>query len=153
MNLPTSSRDDARRSLWAAVLVGIGVMAGVDEIVFHQLLQWHHFFDRATPTIGIISDGVLHAVELLAIVIGVFLLIDLSQRKRLAISWAWAGFFCGMGGFQLFDGIVNHKLLRLHQIRYEVEPFIYDLSWNFAALVLLLVGGWLYRRAKRMGRG
>lgn len=142
----------ARRSLWSAVLVGAGVMAGIDEIVFHQLLQWHHFFDHATPTIGIVSDGLLHAAELLAIVIGAFLLIDLAQRRRLATHWAWAGFFLGMGGFQLFDGIVSHKLLRIHQIRYGVDLFYYDLIWNLSALALLLVGMWLYRRARRLER-
>lgn len=127
-------------------------MAGIDEIVFHQLLQWHHFFDHATPTVGIVSDGLLHAAELLAIVIGASLLIDLAQRRRLATHWAWAGFFLGMGGFQLFDGIVSHKLLRIHQIRYGVDLFYYDLIWNLSALALLLVGMWLYRRARRLER-
>ena len=150
-NEPTSSKIDTKRSLWAAVLLGIGVMAAVDEIVFHQLLQWHHFFDFGTPAFGIISDGLLHAFELLAIVIGVFMLLDLSQRKRLAIPWTKAGFFLGMGGFQLFDGLINHKILRLHQIRYGVDPLLYDVVWNGAAIVLLLAGVWFYRRAKRLG--
>ncbi|MCE8032827.1 MAG: DUF2243 domain-containing protein [Halomonas sp.] len=144
---------DARRSLWFAAMVGAGVMAGIDEIVFHQLLQWHHFFDHATPTIGILSDGLLHAAELLAIVIGAFLLVDLAQRRRLAARWAWAGFFLGMGGFQLFDGIVSHKILRIHQIRYGVDLLVYDLTWNLTAVALLLVGVALYRRARRRERG
>lgn len=146
-----SSNFDTKRSLWAAVLLGIGVMAAVDEIVFHQLLQWHHFFDFSTPAFGIFSDGLLHAGELLAIVVGVFMLLDLSQRKRLSIPWGKAGFFLGMGGFQLFDGIINHKVLRLHQIRYGVDPLLYDVVWNGAAVALLLVGVWFYRRAKRTG--
>lgn len=140
---------DARRSLWFAALAGIGVMAGIDEIVFHQLLQWHHFFDHATPTVGILSDGLLHAAELLAIVIGAFLLVDLAQRRRLSARWAWAGLFLGMGGFQLFDGIVSHKILRIHQIRYGVDLLVYDLIWNLSALVLLSVGIVLFRRARR----
>ncbi len=57
-----------------------------------------------------------------------------------------------MGGFQLFDGIVSHKLLRIHQIRYGVDLFAYDLAWNLSALALLLVGAWLYRRARRLDR-
>ncbi len=84
--------------------------------------------------------------------IGASLLIDLAQRRRLATHWAWAGFFLGMGGFQLFDGIVSHKLLRIHQIRYGVDLFYYDLIWNLSALALLLVGIWLYRRARRLER-
>lgn len=143
---------DARRSLWFAALAGIGVMAGIDEIVFHQLLQWHHFFDHATPGIGILSDGLLHAAELLAIVIGTFLLIDLAQRRLLATRWAWAGVFLGMGVFQLFDGIVSHKILRIHQIRYGVDLLVYDLIWNLSALGLLLIGMGLVRRARRSER-
>lgn len=136
------------RSLRAAALVGIGVMAGIDEIVFHQLLQWHHFFDRSTPVIGLLSDGILHAAELIAIVAGFFLLLNLRRDRALVVSWAWAGFFIGMGGFQLFDGIVSHKVLGIHQIRYGVNILPYDIVWNLSALVLLCIGLWLWRRAK-----
>lgn len=128
------------RSKWAAVLIGIGVMAGVDEIVFHQILAWHHFYDLSTPALGLISDGFLHAIELLAIVGGFFLLLDLHQRHTLAKKSAWGGFFLGAGSFQLFDGIINHKVLRLHQIRYEVTLLPYDLLWNLSALVLIGIG-------------
>ncbi|MCB8889208.1 DUF2243 domain-containing protein [Halomonas malpeensis] len=143
---------NARRSLWAAVLVGVGVMAALDEIVFHQLLQWHHFFDFSTPAFGILSDGLLHAFELLAVVVGVSLLLDLSQRGWLCVAWAKAGFFLGMGSFQLFDGIINHKILRLHQIRYGVDPLMYDLTWNAFAIGFLLIGFWLLRRARSGSR-
>ncbi|MFI0474139.1 DUF2243 domain-containing protein [Halomonas sp. HMF6819] len=141
---------DIKRSRWAAVLVGIGAMAALDEIVFHQLLQWHHFFDFSTPAFGILSDGLLHAFELLAVVVGVFLLLDLSQRGRLSIAWVKAGFFLGMGGFQLFDGLINHKILRLHQIRYGVDPLMYDLVWNAFAIGFLLIGAWCWRRARAL---
>jgi hypothetical protein len=40
---------ETRRSFWYAGMVGAGVMAAVDEIAFHQLLQCHHFFDWSTP--------------------------------------------------------------------------------------------------------
>lgn len=138
-----------QRSLGYAALVGAGVMAGVDEIVFHQILQWHHFYDLATPTIGIVSDGLLHAAELLAIVAGFFLLADLARRGALAHSYAWAGFFLGAGGFQLFDGVVNHKILRIHQIRYDVvDLWVYDVTWNASGLTLLVVGAVLLRHAR-----
>ncbi|RCV88400.1 DUF2243 domain-containing protein [Billgrantia montanilacus] len=146
---PPVPLSDTRRSFWCAVLIGAGVMAGIDEILFHQILQWHHFFDHATPTVGILSDGLLHAAELLALVAGFFLLTDLARRQQLSVGWAWAGVFLGMGGFQLFDGIVSHKLLRIHQIRYDVDLLVYDLAWNLSALILLGIGLWLYRRASR----
>lgn len=34
---------DARGSLTATSFLGIGLMAAIDEIVFHQILAWHHF--------------------------------------------------------------------------------------------------------------
>ena len=138
---------ESKQSLWSAFLVGVGIMAAVDEIVFHQLLRWHHFFDLATPAIGIVSDGLLHAGELLAIVAGFFMTADLLRRDVLAPRWAQAGFFLGAGGFQLFDGIIDHKVLRIHQVRYGVDLLPYDLVWNLAGLALILVGAWLAYRA------
>lgn len=143
---------DTKRSLRYAVLVGIGLMAAIDEIVFHQLLQWHHFFDRATPGIGIVSDGLLHALELLALIAGGFLLADLARCQRLARHWVWAGIALGMGGFQLFDGLINHKLLRIHQIRYDVDLLVYDLTWNGFAVALLVLGVVLVKRARTYDR-
>src|SRR5690606_39687547 len=40
-------RTSRRASMRATILIGIGVMAAVDEIVFHQLLGWHHFYDAS----------------------------------------------------------------------------------------------------------
>ena len=118
---------DPRRSLLAAGLIGVGVTAAVDEIVFHQLLAWHHFFDRSTSAVALFSDGLLHSAELIILVLG---------------------FFIGAGGFQLFDGIVDHKVLRLHQVRYVDNLLPYDLAWNGAGLLLLAVGFVLLRRAR-----
>jgi len=128
--------------------MGIGLMAAVDEILFHQVLQWHHFFDQATSTIGVLSDGLLHAGELFALVLGAILLIRLARSRRLVVCQAWAGGLLGAGGFQLFDGIISHKVLRIHQIRYEVDLFWYDLSWNAIALVLILIGLLVWRRGR-----
>lgn len=138
----TVERREERRSLGAAMLIGAALMAAVDEIVFHQLLGWHHFYDRATPAVALLSDGVLHAAELIGLVAGFSLFADLRHRGTLAPAHAWAGGFLGAGAFQLFDGVVDHKVLRLHQIRYEVDLLPYDLAWNLGALVLLAIGAW-----------
>ena len=145
-----TSAPDPRRTFGALALAGVGVMAAVDEIVFHQILRWHHFYDLATPAIGIISDGLLHAAELVAIVASGFLIADLLARRAFAAPYAWAGFFVGAGGFQTFDGIVDHKLLRIHQVRYGVDLVPYDLAWVAAGLALLAVGGVLSVRARRL---
>ncbi|MGW5053687.1 DUF2243 domain-containing protein [Actinokineospora sp. NPDC004072] len=130
-------------------LLGAAGMAAIDEIVFHQLLAWHHFYDRATPTVGLLSDGLLHTAELVGLVAGFTLLADLLRRRTLSPAHAWAGLFLGLGAFQLFDGIVDHKLLRIHQIRYNVDLLPYDLAWNGTGLLLLTLGGFLAVRASR----
>jgi uncharacterized membrane protein len=121
-------------------LIGVGLMAAIDEIVFHQLLSWHHFYDRSTSEVALLSDGILHAAELVVLVAGFFHFADLRRRHALASRSAWAGLFLGLGGFQLFDGVVDHKVLRLHQVRYGVDTVPYDLAWNAGALLLLAVG-------------
>src|SRR5690554_3507436 len=83
------------KSFWSAFLIGVAVMAAVDEIVFHQILGWHHFYDNATLAIGLLSDGLLHAAELIALVAGFFLLADARRRSSFTPVAAWAGFFVG----------------------------------------------------------
>jgi uncharacterized membrane protein len=135
-----------------AAAIGVGIMAAVDEIVFHQILGWHHFYDRSTPQIGLLSDGLLHTAELVVLVAGFFAFADLRRRRALAPVSAWAGFFLGMGAFQLFDGVVDHKLLRLHQVRYGVDDlFAYDLAWNAGGAILLLIGAGLAWRSRTEG--
>ena len=92
--------------------------------------------------------SLLHAAELILFVLGFFMFGDLRARRALAGFSAWAGFFFGLGGFQLFDGIVNHKLLRLHQVRYVDDPLLYDLAWNGFGLLLLVIGFVLAWRAR-----
>jgi uncharacterized membrane protein len=46
----------------------------------------------------------------------------------------------GAGFFQLYDGLVQHKLFGLHQIRYGVDLVPYDVAWIVIASGLLLAG-------------
>ena len=128
------------RSLWAGVLFGVGAAAFVDEAVFHQLLHWHHFYDRSTTDIGLVSDGLLHAFGWFTTVFGLVLAADAARRNILAKRVAGGGVLLGAGAFQLYDGLVHHKLMRLHQIRYEVEIAPYDWTWNVVAVLMLLAG-------------
>jgi len=115
-------------------------MAAVDEIVFHQLLAWHHFYDRSTPMVGLVSDGLLHAGSLIALVGGFFWFADLRRRAAFVPRVGWGGLLLGAGGFQVFDGLVDHKVLRTHQIRYGVDLLPYDLAWNLGGVLLFGVG-------------
>jgi hypothetical protein len=72
------------------------VTAAVDEIVFHQILGRHHFYDRATTSAGLLSDGLLHTAELLALSAGFFLYADLRRRGSQAAPHGRAGLLLGM---------------------------------------------------------
>ncbi|MEU8180019.1 DUF2243 domain-containing protein [Micromonospora sp. NPDC049044] len=152
-SLPRGRTVHVRPAILAGALIGIAIMAAVDEIVFHQLLAWHHFYDRSTPSVALLSDGLLHAAEVIALVGGFFWYADLRRRHALSTRLVWGGFLLGAGGFQLFDGLVDHKVLRLHQIRYGVHLVPYDVVWNLAGAALLLAGALLIWRARsRDGR-
>lgn len=129
--------------------MGIGIAAFVDEVVFHQLLQWHHFYDKSTTAVGLFSDGLFHAFGWFAVVAGLFLFADL-RRWHILLPARWAGaVLLGTGAFQLYDGTVQHKLMGLHQIRYNVPLLPYDLLWNGTAVLMILAGAALLYRTRR----
>ena len=130
----------ARRSIWSGVLAGVGLVAFIDETVFHQLLHWHHFYDKSTLAAGLVSDGLFHAGGFIAMVAGLFLLADAHRRGGFVPKRWRGGLLLGAGGFQLYDGIVQHKLLGLHQIRYHVAVWPYDLTWNITAFIMIAAG-------------
>ncbi len=152
---PSAARpaEEPGRSLGAGLLVGIGVAAFLDETVFHQLLHWHHFYDRSTSTVGLVSDGFFHIGGTLALVSGLLLFAGLQRRRTADGARVRAGGLLGCGGFQVYDGLVQHKILRLHQVRYGVPSLPYDLVWNLAGLALLAAGLLVLRRAARDAGG
>jgi uncharacterized membrane protein len=54
----------------------------------------------------------------------------------------------GMGGFQTWDGVVDHKVLRVHQVRYGVDLTGYDVVWTGAGVLVLLAGAALVLRGR-----
>ena len=124
-----AARPDDRRSLWVAALIGVGVMAAIDEIVFHRVLGWHHFYDRSTTDVGLLSDGLLHAAELVIIVGGFSSSPICAAATPLAPPWAWAGFFIGRehSRFSTASSITNAASAP-GSLRRRALP--YDLAWN-----------------------
>ena len=139
----------AHRNLWSGILFGLGFVAFLDETLFHQLLHWHKFYDKSTVAVGLVSDGLFHAFSWFATVGGLFILADLRRRHALWHKMWWGGKFLGAGVFQLYDGTIQHKVMRIHQIRYDVNILPYDLVWNISAAIMILVGIGLIMKAKR----
>jgi uncharacterized membrane protein len=145
---PRAVPADRRRLVVSGLLLGAGAMGAVDEIVFHQLLHWHHFYDRASGAAGLVSDGLLHAATWSATVAGLALLADVRRRRTFAPGTWWGAVLLGAGGFQTFDGVVDHKVLRVHQVRYGVDLTGYDLAWTGAGVLVLLAGALLLARSR-----
>ena len=139
-------------NFWAGIFFGLGAIAFIDETVFHQLLHWHHFYDKSTLAVGLISDGLFHAFSWFATVASLFMVAHLRKLR----AWdkrRWIGAaILGAGVFQLYDGIIQHKIFRLHQIRYDVEIFYYDLVWNVLAIFMILIGWGLLKPKQKQVR-
>lgn len=136
----------SRRNIASGVLFGLGLIAFVDEVVFHQLLRWHHFYDLSTTSVGLISDGLFHAFSWFATIGGLFLFADLRRREAVWLRRWWSGVFLGAGVFQLYDGVVQHKIMRIHQIRYVENLWVYDVVWYIVSILLIVIGVILFRR-------
>lgn len=143
-----SSTKYKSRNLWSGFLFGIGFVAFFDETIFHQLLHWHHFYDKSTTNIGLVSDGLFHAFSWFATIGGLFMFADLRRRNTLWLTRWWGGILLGGGAFQLYDGTIQHKLLRIHQIRYVENVFVYDLIWNILAVIMIIIGLYLVVRSR-----
>ena len=144
------TNDEPNRSLlWPAVLVGIGVAGSLDEIVLHQLLRWHHFYDRGSQAAGLIAGGIFHLASTAALVIGLVLLVQRWRAGGGPLRQAVAGILLGPAAFNLYDGIIQHKLLGLHQVRAgALNNLPYDLVFIGLAAVMLLAGLLLLRVAR-----
>ena len=130
-------------------VLGVGLMGAADEILFHQLLQWHNFYVHSTDYWRVASDGLFHLFTTSLLGLAAFLL--WRQRRRFSTLTSsrpfWSGIFLGAGGFQLFDGVVNHKLLRLHPVREGAENILlYDAGWIVSGLLFLYCGWLLWQR-------
>ena len=137
-----------KQNMWTGFLFGLGIVAFIDETVFHQLLHWHHFYDKSTTDIGLVSDGLFHAFSFIATIGASFLLADLHRRQAFWLKRWIGGILLGAGVFQLYDGIIQHKLMGLHQIRYGVNIVPYDLVWNISAAIMIVIGAVLIYRTK-----
>lgn len=134
------------------MLVGIGIAATLDQVVLHLVLGWHHFYDHGGEATGKVADGVFHLLGTAVLVWGLVWLwrqraeLKPGFRRELA-----GGVLLGAGGFQLWDGTVQHKLLDLHQVRGDTDNVLpYDLVF-LALAVALLVAGFLVRRRPTAG--
>lgn len=139
----------------ASTTLGIGIGGFADGTILHQILQWHEMLSNKIPPTSVINksvnmfwDGIFHFFCLIVVIIGLFLLMKLFFRNDIVISWKTfiGGLFLGWGIFNIVEGIINHQILKLHNVREitsEVEV------WNYGFLgisVIFLIIAWILIR-------
>ncbi|MFL5628304.1 MAG: DUF2243 domain-containing protein [Ktedonobacteraceae bacterium] len=157
------SAQQDRSALLTGILLGIGIVGFIDETVFHQLLQWHNFYWNTDQFGRILSDGLFHIFSTLLLLWGTI------RLWRSSLSWTAfnrkiivAGILMGAGGFNFYDGIVQHAILHLHLVNEHVcvtplsrsdtilgicrNDIPYEIVWDLVGLIVLSLGWFLWRR-------
>ena len=136
----------------AGLLLGIGLGALLDGIVFHQILQLHGMLTARLPKTTLLNaevnmfwDGVFHAFAWVATALGVFRL----WRAGADRETTWSGpkllgaMLMGWGGFNLVEGLVDHHVLGLHHVVERLGLSAFDWMFLASGPLLLLAGRWL----------
>jgi uncharacterized membrane protein len=143
----------------AGVLLGVGFGGFVDGIVLHQVLQWHHMLtstdDNPADTVAgleanTVADGLFHMATWLFLVAGVIVLRKAWASGRPAPRWPaqLGAMMIGWGLFNLVEGVVDHHLLNVHDVRDDVaDPLWWNLGFLAFGAVLVLAGLALVRGA------
>ena len=130
----------------------------MDGIVLHQLLQWHNMLSDTErwPTttlrnleINVLADGLFHVATWVFVVVGLIFLWRAARASatgfapRVLVGWILVGW----GVFNLVEGIINHHILGIHNVRDDVAT---AWPWNVGFLIfgaLLIIGGGLLTRS------
>lgn len=129
----------------AATVLGIGAGGFIDGIVLHQILQWHEMISNKMPpetlvakSVNMFWDGIFHAFTLLVTLVGIVLLWKLLHRKGIDRSGHLlaGGLLLGWGLFNIVEGIADHHILKLHNVR---EVTANKDAWNYGFLLLSVV--------------
>nr|MDH3163485.1 DUF2243 domain-containing protein [Bacillus licheniformis] len=87
-----------KKAFWGPFLFGVGIIAMIDGIIFHQLLQWHSVYMDTDRSHQIMSDGLFHLFSLVILFIGGILLWNRGElgvtgriTHLLGSLFAWGG--------------------------------------------------------------
>ncbi len=141
--------------LSAGGVLGIGLGGFADGIVFHQVLQWHEMLTAKIPadnfvnkSVNMFWDGIFHSFVLLATLLGIYLLFRVLHRPTVVKDGRLlsGGMLAGWGMFNLIEGIIDHHILKLHNV-YEYTMFRDWYNYGFLLSgVLLIALGWMLSR-------
>jgi uncharacterized membrane protein len=146
--------------LTAATILGIGLGGFADGILLHQILQWHNMLSAKLPpeastvnkSVNMFWDGIFHFFTLLVTLVGVIRLWRVSKNKGAAKSGTLlaGGMLLGWGVFNLVEGIIDHQILKLHNVRELTRsPEGWNIGFLVFSVLLVVVGVVLSRQYPR----
>lgn len=161
MDEPTDSASDrsrnpgratTRRALVAAGVFGVGFSGLIDVLVLHHVLQWHHLVSGIYPTntveglrTNIFADGLFSIGMVVVMGVGAGLLWQSERRTDapLAVRPLFGSALVGLGVFDLYDAVVDHAILGLHQPLSQGGR--YNPHWIVVSLLFVAAGYLVYR--------
>lgn len=135
----------SRLLLVGAGVVGFGLGALVDVLLFHLVLQWHHLVSSlVTPETlaglrtNLVYDGLFSLAMVGVMGVGAALVWRALNRSADPHSplRAAGALLIGAGAFNVFDGVVDHYVLGLHDVVHGTGAF----NPHWVGTSLLLVG-------------
>lgn len=150
--LESPARSARLKIIFVGMFLGLGLGGVLHEIVFNQLLQWHHIKNAGFPAgtvenfrFNLLLDDAYHGM--------IYIIVGIS----LAIFWRnthWAALrlhgiviigaiLIGIGAFNLIEGIVVQQILGLHHFSETTpqDPFVYwDIGFLIWVVTMVLSG-------------
>jgi uncharacterized membrane protein len=134
----------------ASMVVGIGMGGFIDGIVLHQVLQVHEMLSNKIPptdyigkSVNMFWDGIFHFFCMIVVLIGIILMWKLLFRKDVDRSGKLfgGGLLLGWGLFNIVEGVVDHQILKLHNvIELAANHDIANFSFLGVSVVMIIIG-------------
>ena len=142
----------SRKALLAAGIFGFGFSGLIDVLLLHQVLQWHHLLSGIYPQntlaglrTNILADGLFSIAMVVIAGVGAGLVWRAERRSAspLAFRPVAGAAVVGLGVFDLYDVLVDHVLLGLHQPLSMGGK--YNLHWAVVSILIIGAGAYVYR--------
>lgn len=140
----------------AAMVIGAGVGGFIDGILLHQILQWHEMLTNILPgdsleakSVNMFWDGIFHAFMLFVTFAGIVMLWKLIGKPTIDYSARilFGNMLKGWAVFNIVEGLINHHILKLHNVRENVaDPDIWNYGFLAASAVLWIVGSYISKK-------